>query len=131
MGYSSLHISISINCPADQVYEFIRSPENLPQWATGLSGSIVNEGGLWIAQSPLGEIKISFVAQNHFGIVDHEVTLPSGEVVYNPMRVLENGDGSEVVFTLFKRPGMTDEMMAADAAVVKGDLGRLKRILEK
>jgi hypothetical protein len=33
--------------------------------------------------------------------LDHDVTLPSGETLSNPMRVVPNGTGSEVVFTLF------------------------------
>jgi uncharacterized membrane protein len=33
MTFKSLHISVSINRPADQVYEFASNPENLPQWA--------------------------------------------------------------------------------------------------
>jgi uncharacterized membrane protein len=54
MTFKSLHISVSINRPADQVYEFTSNPGNLPKWATGLSGSIKNVDGVWIAESPMG-----------------------------------------------------------------------------
>jgi uncharacterized membrane protein len=43
--FSSLHISVSINRPADQVYEFASNAENLPRWAVGLSSSIENVNG--------------------------------------------------------------------------------------
>lgn len=36
MTLKSLHISVSINCPVDKVYEFASNPENLPKWAAGL-----------------------------------------------------------------------------------------------
>jgi len=40
--------------------------------------------------------------RNKFGILDHDVTLPSGAKVYNPMRVLPNNDGCELIFTLYQ-----------------------------
>jgi len=48
--FKSKHISISIDRPAEQVYEFASNPENLPKWAAGLSGSIKNVNGDWIAR---------------------------------------------------------------------------------
>ena len=130
MTFKSRHISVSINQPADQVYEFASNPENLPKWAAGLSGSIKNVNGDWIAESPMGKVKIEFAAKNNFGILDHDVTLPSGEKVYNPMRVLPNNDGSELIFTLYRRPDMTDQMFAEDAEAVAKDLEKLKTLLE-
>jgi hypothetical protein len=47
----------------------------------------------------------------------------------NPLRVLADGSGSEVVFTLFQRD-MTDDEMARDAGMVARDLAALKALLE-
>ena len=129
--FKSRHISVSINRPADEVYEFATNPENLPKWAAGLSGSIKNVKGDWIAESPMGRIKIKFAEKNKFGILDHDVTLPSGEKVYNPMRVFPNNEGSELVFTLYRRLDMSDKMFAEDSKLVKSDLEKLKGLLEK
>lgn len=131
MTFTAKHISISINHSATQVYEFVSNPVNLPQWASGLSGSIKKIGEEWIAESPMGQLKVEFTKTNIFGILDHNVTLPSGVKVYNPMRVLRNNDGSEVVFTLYRRPGMSDQEFAGDAEWVKKDLEKLKTLLEK
>jgi len=131
MTFKSLHISVSINRPADQVYEFASNPENLPQWAAGLSGSIKNVNGDWVAESPMGRISIKFAERNKFGILDHDVTLPSGAKVYNPMRVLPNNDGSELIFTLYQRPDMSEQMFAEDAKEVARDLEKLKALLER
>lgn len=76
--FKSQHISVSINRPADQVYEFASNPENLPKWASELSGSIKNVNGDWIAESPMGRVKIKFSDKNKFGVLNHVVTLPSG-----------------------------------------------------
>lgn len=129
--FPAKHISVSINKPADQVYDFISNPENLSKWATGLSSSIKKAGDEWIADSPMGGVKVKFTAENIFGILDHEVTLPSGEKVFNPMRVFPNNSGSELVFTVFRLPGMTDDQYLKDTNTVAKDLAVLKEILEK
>jgi hypothetical protein len=131
MTYESLHISVSINRLADEVYEFASKPANLPKWAAGLGGSVKNVAGEWIAESPMGRIKVEFTDKNKFGVLDHDVTLPSGEKVYNPMRVFPNSDGSELIFTLYRRPEMSNEMFVEDAKAVTRDLENLKILLEK
>jgi len=52
----------------------------------------------------MGRMKVKIAEKNQFGVLDHDVTLPSGVKVYNPMRVFPNNDGSELVFTLYRRP---------------------------
>lgn len=130
MGWPAQHISISINRTPDKVYAYVSNPENLPQWAAGLSGTIRRVGERWVAESPMGEVSVRFAPHNNFGILDHDVTLPNGEVVHNPMRVVRNDVDSEVVFTLFQRPGMSQQDMQSDAAQVFEDLVKLKMILE-
>jgi len=56
--------------------------------------------------------------------------LPSGEVLYIPLRVIADERRCEVVFTLRRRPGMTDEDFAADMGAVAADLTRLRQVLE-
>ena len=68
--------------------------------------------------------------RNDFGVLDHTVTVAPGVHVTNPMRVVPNADGSEVLFTLFQPPGMSDEQFRADARLVRGDLVSLKAALE-
>ncbi len=125
------HVSISIERSPADVYAFAADPANLPQWARGLSAGIERAGDDWIADSPMGKVKVRFVERNAFGVLDHEVVLPSGESVYNPLRVIPNGGGSEVVFTLFRRPGVSDDAFAADADAVAADLVALKKLLEQ
>jgi hypothetical protein len=131
LTFKSRHVNISISRSADKVYDFVSNPQNLPLWAGGLSGSIKNVIGEWVAESPMGTVKISFADKNRFGILDHDVTLPSGETFNNPMRVISNGDGSELVFTLYQRPGMSDSDFEKDEEQIKTDLAKLKTLIEK
>lgn len=112
------------------VYAFASNPENLPRWASGLASGVRREGADWVANGILGKVRLHFVPDNPYGLIDHDVTLPGGETVSNPLRILQNGDGAEVMFTLFRQEGMSDAAFEADAASVDKDLARLKEILE-
>src|SRR5262245_15418478 len=110
------HISVDIEVPPAEVYAFASDPRNLPRWATGLSdGTIEEVNDVWVATAPMGTVRIRFAAPNDLGVLDHDVTLESGVTVHNPMRVVPNGDGSEVTFALFQLPGVTDEALETDA----------------
>jgi uncharacterized protein YndB with AHSA1/START domain len=131
MTYPAQHVGISINRSADTVYNFVSNPENLPKWAQGLSGSIQNVNGNWVAESPMGRVVVKFADKNALGVLDHEVSLPAGEKFYNPMRVFPNHHGSELIFTVYRRAGISDRQFADDAATVARDLQSLKDLLEK
>ncbi|MFZ2173349.1 MAG: SRPBCC family protein [Rhodococcus sp. (in: high G+C Gram-positive bacteria)] len=131
MTTESTHVSLFIDRSAADVYVFASDPANLPAWASGLSSSITQEDGRWIVESPMGRVTVTFVPANDFGILDHHVTLPSGETVYNPVRVIPDGERSEVVFTLRRREAMTADDFARDAQAVAADLRKLKELLER
>jgi hypothetical protein len=130
MPSESKQITEWIDRSAADVYEYAADPANLPRWAPGLGNSVENVDGQWFVETGSGRAGFAFVERNKFGVLDHEVTLPSGEVIYNPMRVVPHGDGSEVVFTLRRLPDMSDEDFARDAGLVQADLTRLKNVLE-
>lgn len=127
---SSGHIGERIDRSVAEVYEYTSDPANLPMWAPGLGTSVELVNGQWVAESPMGRVVLAFAPRNAYGVLDHNVTLPSGETVYNPMRVIADGPGCEVVFTLRRRPEMGDADFARDADAVSADLATLKRILE-
>jgi hypothetical protein len=130
MTSESRHLSEWIDRPAGVVYEYALEPANLPEWAPGLGSSVEKVDNRWFVETPEGRAGFAFVPRNEYGVLDHDVTLPSGEVVYNPMRVIADDRGCEVVFTLRRRPGMSDENFRADADAVTADLARLKQVLE-
>jgi len=126
------HIGIYIARRPAEVYAFASEPKNLPRWAAGLARSEVRQDGdEWIADAPFGKVRVRFAERNPFGVVDHDVTLESGATIHNPMRVLPNGDGTEFVFTLIRRPGVSDGEFAEDKAAIESDLKTLKALLER
>jgi Polyketide cyclase / dehydrase and lipid transport len=130
MDSESRHISERIRRPLNEVYEYASDPANLPAWAHGLGSAVENVDGQWFVETPMGRVGFEFVERNAYGVLDHEVTLPSGEVFYNPMRLAPDGDGCEAVFTLRRSPGLSDEEFERDARAVADDLARLKEIVE-
>lgn len=127
---NSRTITCSIDRPPAAVYEFASNPENLPQWVQSFCLSVRKTGDEWQMETPTGWVGIRFVPVNDFGVLDHVVTLPDGQSILNPMRVVANGGGSEVMFTLFQLFGMSDEQFAKDAGMVEADLQILKAVLE-
>lgn len=125
----SRQLSVQIERSAQQVYDFLAQPENFARWAAGL-GSLSRVEGHWVAQTPQGPMTVRFTPRNEFGIVDHYVQAGSGTEIYIPMRVIANGSGSEVLFTLQRQPEMSDENFDGDAQLVMRDLAALKRLLE-
>jgi hypothetical protein len=124
-------ITARIERPFDEVYEFLVDPANWNQWAFGQDRNIRRSQDGWIADSDSGVARVQFTGRNSFGVVDHTVIHASGQRVYVPMRLLGNGSGCELLFTLFREPSMSDAQFASDAGFVERDLSGLKRLLEK
>ena len=106
---------MTIERAAVEVYEFVSDPKNLAAWASGLDAAA----------------KVRFVERNKYGVLDHYVTVSSRPEVYVPMRVFPNGEGAEVLLTVFRQPGMSEEKFAEDTQWVRRDLEALKALLEK
>ena len=127
---NSRTITCSINKPPATVFEFASNPENLPKWVLSFCMSVRKSGDEWQMETPTGWVGIRFVAVNDYGVLNHVVTLPDGQSILNPVRVVANDIGSEVMFTLFQLPSMSDEQFSKDAGMVEADLQTLKAVLE-
>lgn len=114
MFLPSKHISVCIQCEPSTVYEFVTNPKNLSRWASGVTE----------------DMDLRFIPRNELGVMDHVVTLQSGESFYNPFRVFRNDDGAEVLFTLHRHPQVGEEEFWADQDRIYQDLMKLKSVLE-
>ncbi len=112
-------VRMTIERPPLEVYNFVSDPKNLARWASGL------------ASAPGAAVKLRFVERNKYGVLDHFVSVASGPEVYVPMRVFPNGEGAEVLLTVFRQPGTSDEKFGEDTQWVRRDLEALKQLLEK
>ncbi len=124
------NITVSIHRPPQDVYAFITNGDNVPRWAAGLGTKVRRVDGEWLAEGPIGSVRVRFTPPNDLGVADHDVTLETGVSVHNPIRVVPNGTGSTVIFTLMRLPGVTAQQFNQDAKTVQKDLEMLKAILE-
>ncbi|WP_342360332.1 polyketide cyclase [Terrarubrum flagellatum] len=123
--------SISINRDWRDAYEAIWRPEIFARWASGLArANLRRDGDVWKADGVDGPIAIRFSDHNDFGVMDHWVDAGAGFDIHVPMRVIANGAGCEALLTLYRQPGMSDEIMARDSGLVRADLKALKALLE-
>lgn len=126
----SRHVSEVIHRSPEDVYAYASNPANLPAWAAGLAlGVATRDGPTLTVDSPMGRVSVRFAPPNEFGILDHDVTLPSGETVANPVRVVPHPDGCEIIFTVRQRD-LPDAEFDRDTETVAADLTRLKSLVE-
>lgn len=122
-------VSVSIARSPGRVYDYLADPARFPEWSVFVTG-MRQDGNAWIATTPGGEVRMTFTPRNAFGILDHRVEVNPQLSVQVPLRVVPNGEGSEVLFTVFRLSGMSDTAFEADIGLVRTDLGRLKAKLE-
>jgi pterin-4a-carbinolamine dehydratase len=127
---NSITLSVSAAVPPAVVASFVRDPLNLPIWAPAFCRSVAWLNGEWIVQSPVGAVRLAFVPDNPYGVLDHSVVLPGGQVVCNPMRVVPRGAGCEILFTLFRQDGQSDDELEHDVDLLYRDLQTLRQVLE-
>ncbi len=130
MASESRHIAVHVDRPVAEVYGYASDPSHLPDWAPGLCTSIAPVDDHWVAKSGMGLVIVRCAEPNPYGVIDHDVTLESGETFHNPVRVLPHDDGAEVVFTLRRQDGMSDADFDRDSEAVLADLVTLKGRLE-
>jgi uncharacterized protein YndB with AHSA1/START domain len=125
-------LSVTILRPWRDVYEAFWRPTDFQRWASGLSEFALREDGdSWVGEGADGGIRVFFAPYNHFGVMDHRVHPDGAAEVHVPLRVIANGEGSEVQLTLFRQPGMDDEAFARDRRWIRSDLAKLKALAER
>lgn len=124
-------VSVEIDVPPTEVYRCVRDPVQLPKWAAGICTSVTVHGDVWHVDTggELGTVLLEFCPDNAFGVLDHRVTLPDGKSQNNPVRVIPNGEGSELMFTVFQTEGMSDEAFLKDVQAVTRDLKTIRALL--
>jgi Polyketide cyclase / dehydrase and lipid transport len=123
-------VHVSILAPPRQLIAFLIDAHNWTKWAPWIqSVSRTSEHG-WTFATAAGAMTVRFVEHNTLGVLDHEVTLPSGVTVMNSMRVVPNGSGSELVMVLFQLPDASNDEFERDIQAVREDLARIKSLSE-
>ncbi len=89
----------------------------------------LNDSGWWLFTGPYGKSMLKFNENKSLGILDHQyVDEESSWDV--PMRVVSNGDVSEVLITLNKPNEITDEQFDLRVEELSNMFNSMKNIIE-
>jgi hypothetical protein len=119
MRLVSRSLSVHIERPASQVYEYFCQPQNLSRWSAQ-----------WIGQTAPGPTRWHFSERNAFGVLDFALHPPRGASIYIQLRVAPNEGRCSLLLTLFGRAGMSEEECAAVAGRAARELLSVKLLLE-
>ena len=123
-------VHVSILAPPGDVIALLVDVHNWTTWAPWIRSVTRSSERGWTLETDAGRMSASFVEQNPLGVLDHEVTLPSGVRILNSMRVLPNDSGSELVMVVFQSPEASTEEFERDIEAVRNDLARIKTLSE-
>jgi len=129
---NSYTFTLPIDRPLAVVYEFLLEPRNFAKWAFVGDVNMKHLGGQdWSVESSVGPRILRFAVRNDFGVLDHFAFLtPDSPPHPIAMRVVANGDGTELLYTSFQRPQMPDAEWRSMIEWVNTDLMALKSLLE-
>ena len=89
----------------------------------------INDDGWWSFTGPHGKSKLKFNENRPFGILDHQYV--DEESVWDiPMRVVSNGDNSEILITLNKPDELSDEQFNNRVEEIGQLVDNMKQIIE-
>jgi hypothetical protein len=104
-------VTAVLDAPKKDVFDYLSRVENLPDWATDFARELKYEDGKAKVVNGLGEFFFTIDADPQTGVIDMYAGPTEDELALFPTRVVSLGDGkSAYSFTMFKAPGMPDEL---------------------
>jgi hypothetical protein len=124
--------AVTIDVPANEVFEFVADPENLPRWAVGFCRAIRRDKeapGRWIVTTTHGDLPIRYVTDAALGVIDFYLSPAPGVEAAAFSRIVPNGAGAEYIFTQFQAPGMPDEVFDGQVRALVEELQVLRGLI--
>ena len=117
-------ITITVNKKTGDAFDAILQlpPKMMPD-------AKINDDGWWSFTGPHGKSKLKFNENKSLGILDHKYV--DEESVWDvPMRVVSNGDYSEILITLNKPDELSDENFNKRVEEIGELVNNMKQIIE-
>jgi hypothetical protein len=110
-------VTVVLDAPQADVFDYLSRVENLPEWATDFARELRFEDGKAKVVNGLGEFYFRIDADPETGVIDMYAGPTEDELALFPTRVVGLGDGrSAYSFTMFKTPGMPDDLFESQHA---------------
>jgi hypothetical protein len=115
------------DAPRDAVFTYLSEIENLPRWATEFARELHWEGGKAKVRNGLGEFFFSIDADPDTGVIDMYAGATEDALALFPTRVVSLPDGrSAFTFTMFRAPGMPEDVFASQYESLVREFGNLR-----
>jgi hypothetical protein len=120
--------SISIAAEPDTVLGLVGNPRRLPDWAPAFALAVEPDGQNWLIDSGERRFRIQVRVSLEHGTVD--LLRPKDPNRGARIRVLNNEDGSELVFTVLFPVGADEDSITRQMATVEAELRTVRDLCE-
>ena len=120
-------VTAVLDAPRDEVFDYLSRLENLPEWATDFAQELRYEDGAAKVVNGLGEFYFRIDADAKTGVIDMYAGPSEQELALFPTRVVALGDSkSAYSFTMFKAPGMPDELFESQYESLRREFDNIR-----
>ncbi len=120
-------VTTVLDAPRDEVFDYLSRLENLPEWATDFAQELKYEDGAAKVVNGLGEFYFRIDADAKTGVIDMYTGPSEEELALFPTRVVALGDSkSAYSFTMFKAPGMPDELFESQYESLRREFDNIR-----
>ena len=120
-------VTAVLDAPRDEVFDYLSRLENLPEWATDFAQELRYEDGQAKVVNGLGEFYFRIDADAKTGVIDMYAGPSEQELALFPTRVVALGDSkSAYSFTMFKAPGMPDELFESQYESLRREFDNIR-----
>lgn len=128
--FQSKTLTVSIDAPFDKVITDLADPATHPEWAKEFFvGNAIEKNGEVLVTVPMmgGSVRFKIEANTKLGILD--LFLSPENTKFGtpiPVRLIKNGSGVDVLWTLTRFPGMPDVAWENGLLAMQRELQALK-----
>jgi hypothetical protein len=120
-------VTTVLNAPRSEVFAYMASIENLPEWATEFARELRRDADGYTVINNLGEFRFEIEADEETGVIDMLSGPSAEEMAIFPTRAVSLPDGrTAYTFTMFQSPGMPDELFESQYESLRREFANIE-----